>query len=104
MSEAATDVVDAVEAGIAGYILKTIEAAELVPILTSIVAGASFFAPGLTVRRISYLRQPSRSDVFMSLTDQEKRTLRLVFRAFNNAAGKRADHLRAIATGIFGNR
>ncbi len=84
MSEAETDIVRAVEAGVVGYILKNIEAAELVPIVKSIAAGASFFAPGLTMRLVSYLKQPSITDVLSSLTDQEERTLRLVSSGLSN--------------------
>lgn len=84
MSEAETDIVRAVEAGVVGYVLKTIEAAELVPIVKSIAAGASYFAPGLTMRLVSYLKQPSITEVLTSLTDQEERTLRLVSNGLSN--------------------
>ena len=84
MSEAETDIVRAVEAGVVGYVLKTIDAAELVPIVKSIAAGASFFAPGLTMRLVSYLKQPSITEVLSSLTDLEERTLRLVSNGLSN--------------------
>ena len=84
MSEAETDVVRAVEGGAGGYILKDIDDDQLVPIVKSVAAGGSFFAPGLTLRLISYLKQPSTTEALASLTDQEERTLRLVSNGLSN--------------------
>ena len=54
------------------------------PIVKSVAAGGSFFAPGLTLRLISYLKQPSTTEALASLTDQEERTLRLVSNGLSN--------------------
>ncbi len=84
MSETGADVVRAVEAGAVGYILKDIDDDQLVPIAKGVAAGGSFFAPGLTLQAISYLKQPSTTEALASLTDQEERTLRLVSNGLSN--------------------
>ena len=84
MSETGTDVVRAVEAGAVGYILKDIDDDQLAPIVKSVAAGGSFFAPGLTLQAISYLKQPSTAEALASLTEQEERTLRLVSNGLSN--------------------
>ncbi|TXR46295.1 response regulator [Phyllobacterium endophyticum] len=83
-ADAETDVMRAVDAGAVGYILKNIDADQLVPIIKSVAAGGSFFAPGLTQRLISYLKQPTPTEALASLTDQEERTLRLVSNGLSN--------------------
>lgn len=84
MSEAENDVVRAVEAGAVGYLLKNIEATELVSVLKCIAAGASFISPGLTLRLVTYLKQPPTTEVLATLTNQEERTLRLVSSGLSN--------------------
>jgi two-component system response regulator NreC len=75
-------VIRAVEMGVRAYLVKGATDEDLLPAMYAVVAGRPFFSPGVItvllnacVRR---LRNRGATDVYQSLTDQERQILRLL--------------------------
>ena len=83
-SEKQDDILGAIEAGVAGYLLKGISAIDLVSAVKIIAAGGSFMSPDLASRMVTRLIKPSVADALSSLSRQEERTLRLVASGLSN--------------------
>jgi len=84
VSEEDDDVIQALEAGAVGYILKGIKASDLIGAVKSVMAGESFVSPNLAMRLISNARIRKDESAVAPLSQQEQRTLRLVARGLNN--------------------
>jgi two-component system nitrate/nitrite response regulator NarL len=91
VSEDDDDVMGALDAGAVGYLPKGIRAAELVAAVRSLMGGRTFVAPDLVLRLLSN-KARAEAGPLASLSDQEKRTLRLVARGLSNReVGERLD-------------
>ncbi|MEV0582239.1 response regulator transcription factor [Nonomuraea sp. NPDC050310] len=75
------DIVRAVEAGAAGYLLKDTSRADLLAAIGSAVRGETVLSPSVATRLVSRMRAP----VTESLTPREAEVLRLVARGLTNA-------------------
>ncbi|KQY26648.1 response regulator [Rhizobium sp. Root482] len=84
VSEDDDDVMAALEAGAVGYVLKGIEAMQLISAMKSVAAGDTFVSPNLTLRLLSGVKEKARTTLLDSLSDQEERTLRLVAMGLSN--------------------
>ena len=73
VSEEDDDVIRALEAGAIGYILKGINARELIGAVKSIAAGNSFVSPNLTRRLLDGMKRKSEKSPISTLTRQEER-------------------------------
>ena len=88
VSEEDDDVMQALEAGASGYLLKGISADALLSVVRSVAAGDSYLAPTLAFRLVRGMhtrdeRQDS-SDRLGLLTAKEQETLRLIGLGLNN--------------------
>ncbi len=91
VSESDDDVIDALDAGAAGYIPKGIRMPELIAAVRSLMGGRTFVAPDLALRLLSN-KWREHAGPLASLSDQERRTLRLVARGLSNReVGERLD-------------
>jgi two-component system, NarL family, response regulator DevR len=78
---------EAIEAGASGYVLKQIGSGELTRALETVARGESLLDPSLTGRVFQRLRQAARQDrgsAFRDLTEQEVKILRLVAEGLTN--------------------
>ena len=80
VSEAERDLLDAVAAGAAGYLLKTTPADELREALVSAAAGEPVFSPSLAALVLGEFRRLARTAGANPLTDRERTVLQLVAR------------------------
>ncbi|QRM31580.1 response regulator transcription factor [Microvirga sp. VF16] len=71
------DVMRALEAGAVGYILKGIDARDIIMAVTSVKAGGSFMSPDLALRLLSNNAQV-QANPLLSLSELEKRILSLI--------------------------
>ncbi|MGI9355719.1 MAG: response regulator [Rhizobiaceae bacterium] len=83
VSEEEDDVVDALKAGASGYVLKGVNAEELVSIVRSVHAGESYIPPSLAAQVLMSINNPSAapvpdSDLLDTLTSRETDILKLV--------------------------
>jgi len=91
VSEDDDDVMGALDAGAVGYLPKGIRAADLVATVRSLMGGRTFVSPDLALRLLSN-KARAEAGPLASLSDQEKRTLRLVARGLSNReVGERLD-------------
>lgn len=84
VSEDDDSVIEALEAGAVGYILKGIESLHLITAVKSVAAGDSFVSPNLTMRLLSGVRNKLTPGMLDRLTVQEQRILRLVAQGLSN--------------------
>jgi DNA-binding NarL/FixJ family response regulator len=75
------DIVRAVEAGAAGYLLKDISRADLLAAVASAVRGETVLAPSVATKLVTRMRAP----VAESLSPREAQVLSLVARGLTNA-------------------
>jgi len=80
VSEAERDLLDAVAAGAAGYLLKTATTAELRGAFTEAAAGEPVFSPSLASLVLGEFRRLARTSSASPLTDREREVLQLVAR------------------------
>ncbi|NNE85906.1 MAG: response regulator transcription factor [Alphaproteobacteria bacterium] len=83
------DVVDALQAGAQGYILKGVGGDELVAIIRSVSRGEAYVAPDLAARLLVDMQQTEPNpkisrDVLSDLTFREEQILKLVSRGLSN--------------------
>lgn len=86
VSECEDQIVQALEAGAVGYVLKGIDARHLIDVVKSVAAGGVFISPNLTHRLVASLQAKTKFNPLASLTNQEERTLRLVALGKSNRA------------------
>lgn len=76
---------DAIVAGAAGYVLKQIRGGDLIGAIRTVASGQSLLDPRATARVLERLRtQARRDDPVATLTDQERRTLKLIGEGLTN--------------------
>lgn len=105
VSEAERDLLDAVAAGAAGYLLKTTPIDELVTALRSAAAGEPVFSPSLAALVLGEFRRMAKSSDSNPLTEREREVLQYVARgrtykeigvALDIAAKTAENHVRNI--------
>jgi two-component system, NarL family, nitrate/nitrite response regulator NarL len=84
VSESDDDVMQALDAGVVGYVLKGVSAPDLIAAVKGVAAGGSFVSPTLALRLLSASRSVASSSPVDTLSDRERRTLTLVGRGMNN--------------------
>jgi len=89
VSEEEDDVVDALKAGASGYVLKGVNAEELVSIIRSVHAGESYIPPSLAAQVLMSLNNPSATpipdgELLDTLTSRETDILKLVAKGRSN--------------------
>jgi DNA-binding NarL/FixJ family response regulator len=82
VSEAERDLLDAVAAGAAGYLLKNTPTAELCDALARAAAGEPVFSPSLAALVLGEFRRLAKSAGASPLTDRERGVLQLVARGY----------------------
>ncbi|MEZ0172254.1 response regulator [Microvirga sp. TS319] len=91
VSEDDDDVMDALDAGAAGYLPKGIRASDLIATVKSLKGGRTFVAPDLALRLLAN-KARTETGPLTSLSDQERRTLRLIATGLSNReVGERLD-------------
>lgn len=83
VSEEDDDVVDALKAGASGYVLKGVNADELVSVIRTVHGGQSYIPPSLAAQVLIAMNNPepeapATDDLLDSLTARETQILRLV--------------------------
>lgn len=76
--------VEAIQAGAAGYLLKQVRGQDLVTAIREVAAGRSLLDPTTTARVLDRLRRPAPIDELAILTDQERRVLELIGEGLTN--------------------
>ncbi len=89
VSENEDDVINALQAGAAGYILKGVSGPELLRIARSVVDGETYLMPGLAVKLLTDLRKDTaepaeHGNPLTLLTAREEQILELVAQAMSN--------------------
>jgi DNA-binding NarL/FixJ family response regulator len=94
VSEAERDLLDAVAAGAAGYLLKTAPVEELRAAFAAAAAGEPVFSPSLAALVLGEFRRLSKSADSSPLSDRERQVLQLVARGHRYAEiGDELQHL-----------
>lgn len=84
VSENDEDIMQALESGVVGYVLKGVKATELIEAVRRIAAGDSFVSPNLTLRILANMKEKSHTNILSSLTSQEEKILRLMAAGLSN--------------------
>ncbi|SDK02505.1 response regulator [Aliiruegeria lutimaris] len=94
VSEEDDDVFTALKSGADGYILKGIGGRDLIAAIEDLAAGRSYVSPGLAMKVLQAMRNPSseepKEDLLNSLTAREEEILRLVATGKSNKEVGRA--------------
>lgn len=77
---------DAIKAGVKGYLLKDADAEELLSVLRRVAQGESALDPALTAQVFAAVRRPIVPGMVEALTDREQDILRLVAVGHDNRA------------------
>ncbi|TBL45013.1 response regulator transcription factor [Verrucosispora sp. SN26_14.1] len=88
--ETDTDILRAVEAGAAGYLLKDTSRADLITAIRTAARGGTVLAPSVATRLLHQVRRPTARD---TLSPREVQVLRLVARGLSNAEIGRELHI-----------
>lgn len=80
--ESDADILRAVEAGAAGYLLKDASRADLIAAIRAAARGETVLAPSVATRLVDRMRRPHAAD---ALSPRELEVLRLVARGLSNA-------------------
>ncbi|HVV25130.1 MAG TPA: response regulator transcription factor [Pseudonocardiaceae bacterium] len=76
--------VDAIEAGVSGYLLKQVRGQDLVTAVREVAAGRSLLDPRTTARVLERMRRGSEPDELDSLTERERHVLDLIGEGLSN--------------------
>ncbi|MCZ7423816.1 response regulator transcription factor [Verrucosispora sp. WMMA2121] len=87
--ETDTDILRAVEAGAAGYLLKDVARADLITAVRTAARGGTVLAPSVATRLLHQVRRPARG----ALSPREVQVLRLVAQGLSNAEIGRELHI-----------
>lgn len=85
VSEAERDLLDAVAAGAAGYLLKSTPVDELRPALAKAAAGEPVFSPSLAALVLGEFRRLARQQGASPVSERERSVLQLVARGYTYA-------------------
>ena len=80
VSEAERDILDAIAAGAAGYLLKTAQIADVEAALIAAAGGEPVFSPSLAALVLGEFRRMAKASDSNPLTDREREVLQLVAR------------------------
>ncbi len=69
---------NAIAAGAVGYVLKQVGSDDLVRAIETVVRGEALLDPGVTGQVLAKLREATRAEAFVNLTDQELNVLKLI--------------------------
>lgn len=78
------DVMRAIDAGAVGYVLKGINANDLISAVKSVASGETFMSPSLSLNLLTTLGRNAKPDPLAALTPQESRILRMVAKGLSN--------------------
>ena len=78
VSESEDEIVRSLDVGAVGYVLKGVQARQLIEIIKSVAEGNSFISPNLALRLVSKLQAKRQPDPVAVLTKQEEKILRHV--------------------------
>ena len=76
--------VDAIGAGVSGYLLKQVRGQDLVTAVREVAAGRSLLDPQTTTRVLDRMRRDSEPDELAALTERERKVLELVGEGLSN--------------------
>jgi DNA-binding NarL/FixJ family response regulator len=76
--------VEAIEAGVAGYLLKQVRGQDLVTAVREVAAGRSLLDPVTTARVLHRMRHGREPDQLDSLTERERHVLELIGEGLSN--------------------
>jgi len=83
-SAESSDVMRAIDAGAAGYVLKGINATDLIQAVKSVASGESFMSPNLSFNLLTALSRAAKPAPLAMLTPQEQRILQMVSTGLGN--------------------
>ncbi|MGV2981677.1 response regulator [Camelimonas sp. ID_303_24] len=84
VSEENERVIAALEAGAVGYILKGIEAVQLIAAVRNVANGETFVSPNLALPLLSRIKEKTTPRQIDTLSEREKQILRLVAQGLSN--------------------
>ncbi|MEH6720779.1 MAG: response regulator transcription factor [Aurantimonas endophytica] len=84
VSESDDDVMRALDAGAVGYLLKGVDAQELITAIRIIAQGQSFVSASLTLKVIASMRERTKEKLIDHLSPQEEKVLRHVATGLSN--------------------
>jgi two-component system nitrate/nitrite response regulator NarL len=88
VSEEDDDILRALDAGVAGYVLKGVPAPELIEIVSMVKNGKSYIASNLGLRLFNVMREKAEPDAIASrlvgLTPKQKSTFELLANGYSN--------------------
>ena len=84
---------NAISAGAAGYVLKQVGNDDLVRAIEAVARGEALLDPSITGQVLAKIRESSRSEAFVDLTEQELNVLALVARGRTNKEIAESLHL-----------
>ena len=76
--------VDAIEAGVSGYLLKQVRGQDLVTAVREVAAGRSLLDPVTTAHVLDRLRRGAEPDQLAGLTERERKVLELLGEGLSN--------------------
>jgi DNA-binding NarL/FixJ family response regulator len=76
--------VDAIEAGVSGYLLKQVRGQDLVTAVREVAAGRSLLDPVTTARVLERMRRGAQPDQLAALTERERTVLELIGEGLSN--------------------
>jgi DNA-binding NarL/FixJ family response regulator len=77
-------VLDAIDAGVSGYLLKQVRGQDLVTAVREVAAGRSLLDPVTTARVLDRMRAHDEADELANLTDRERKVLELLGEGLTN--------------------
>ncbi|MBE7184233.1 MAG: response regulator transcription factor [Methylobacterium mesophilicum] len=89
VSESDADIMGAIEAGAKGYVLKGVDAEELLDVVATVAEGDSYVSPRLAARLLRSMKsggglKPEKASPLDALTERETEILRLVADGLSN--------------------
>ena len=76
--------IDAIDAGVSGYLLKQVRGQDLVTAVREVAAGRSLLDPVTTARVLARMRRGTEPDQLAALTERERNVLELIGEGLSN--------------------